>query len=219
MAGLRGLFGGRKAPMPLLVGLGNPGSAYARHRHNLGFMAIEMIARRHRLGAPRSKFQGRLFQGQLDGRKILALCPQTFMNDSGRSVAAAKRFYKIPVDNVIVIHDEIDLAPGKVRVKTGGGSAGHNGLRSLDAHIGNGYRRVRVGVGHPGHKDLVHGYLLHDFSKAEFEWLDPLLEAIAEAVALLTAGEDSKFMSRVALLARPVAAAKPGALAGEGDGV
>ncbi len=219
MAGLRGLFGGRKAPMALLVGLGNPGSAYARHRHNLGFMAIELIARRHRLGAPRSKFQGRLFQGQLDGRKILALCPETFMNDSGRSVAAAKRFYKIPTDNVIVIHDEIDLAPGKVRVKTGGGSAGHNGLRSLDAYIGNGYRRVRVGVGHPGHKDLVHGYLLHDFSKAEFEWLDPLLEAIAEAMPLLAEGEDSKFMSRVALLARPISAAKSATRDGQGDGV
>ena len=189
--------------MLLLVGLGNPGPDYAGHRHNVGRMAVDAIARRHGFGPARAKFSGRLHEGRLAGEKVLALLPETYMNDSGRSVAEAARFYKIPPENIVVIHDEVDLAPGKLRVKHGGGAAGHNGLRSIDAHIGNGYRRVRIGVGHPGHKDLVRGYVLHDFSKADRAWLEPMLDAIAEAAPLLAERKDSLFMTRVAASLNP----------------
>lgn len=189
--------------MLLLVGLGNPGSAHANQRHNAGFMAAEEIARSHDFGAPRSKFRGRLYSGELGGAKTLILCPDTFMNRSGFAVAEAVGFYKIPLDKVVVLHDEIDLASGKLKVKSGGGAAGHNGLRSISEHIGKDYRRVRIGVGHPGHKDAVHGHVLHDFSKADTKWLEPLLQAISDAAPLLATGEDGKFMTKVALLIKP----------------
>ncbi|MFQ5535741.1 MAG: aminoacyl-tRNA hydrolase [Sphingomonadales bacterium] len=203
--------------MLLLVGLGNPGAAYSGHRHNVGFMAVDAIVRRHAFGVPRSKFRGLLSAGELAGRKVLALCPQTFMNESGRSVVEATRFYKIPVEDVVVFHDEIDLASGKLKLKKGGGAAGHNGLRSIDRFIGNGYRRVRIGVGHPGHKDRVHGYVLHDFAKADQIWLDPMLDAIADAAPLLAAGEDGKFMTRVAALTQPTTERRRGKPARKGE--
>lgn len=187
--------------MRLFVGLGNPGSRYARQRHNVGFMAVERIAERHGFGPWRSRFQGRLAEGVLAGERVWLLEPQTFMNDSGRSVAEAVRFMKLPLGDVVVLHDEIDLAPGKVRVKLGGGVAGHNGLRSLATCLGSkDFRRVRIGVGHPGHKDRVVGHVLSDFHKAEQSWLEPLLDAVAEAAPLLAAGDDAGFMNRVALL-------------------
>jgi PTH1 family peptidyl-tRNA hydrolase len=189
--------------MLLFVGLGNPGAKYARNRHNIGFMAVDEIVRRHRFGPFRSRFRGLLAEGELAGRKVLALEPLTFMNRSGESVAAALRFYKIPAEDVVVFYDELDLAPGKVRVKQGGGSAGHNGIRSIDHHIGPSYRRVRLGIGHPGDKHRVHGYVLHDFAKADRVWLDAVLDAMATEAPLLAAGDDSSFMSRVALLTAP----------------
>ena len=190
--------------MKLFVGLGNPGDRYARHRHNVGFMAVERIADRHRFGPWRQRFQGRLAEGVLDGERVWLLEPQTFMNESGRSIAEAARFMKLPLGDVVVFHDELDLAAGKVRVKEGGGVAGHNGLRSADACLGSReFRRVRIGIGHPGHKDRVTGHVLSDFHKAEQTWLEPLLDAIADAAPLLAKGEDNAFMSRVALLTQP----------------
>ena len=190
--------------MLLLVGLGNPGPEYARNRHNVGFMAAYAIIRRHRLSAPRSRFQGEVSEGSLAGEKVIVLKPQTFMNESGRAVGEAMRFYKLSAADVIVFYDEIDLAPGKLRVKTGGGAAGHNGIRSIDAHLGDpAYRRVRIGVGHPGHKERVHGHVLGNFSKADQDWLDPELDAIADHVGLLVEGRDSDFMSRVAQAVSP----------------
>ncbi|MDP6343709.1 MAG: aminoacyl-tRNA hydrolase [Alphaproteobacteria bacterium] len=189
--------------MLLLVGLGNPGSRYAEHRHNIGFMAVDEIVRRHGFGAPRKRFQGEVREGSLAGERVLALKPQTFMNESGRSVGEAARFYKIPPEGIVVFHDELDLAPGKLRVKRGGGLAGHNGLRSLAGQIGRDFRRVRLGVGHPGHKDRVTGHVLRGFSKADNAWLEPLIDAIAEAAPLLAKGDDAGFASKVALILKP----------------
>ncbi|MEO5374747.1 MAG: aminoacyl-tRNA hydrolase [Alphaproteobacteria bacterium] len=189
--------------MLLLVGLGNPGPEYAGHRHNIGFMAADAIARRHGFGPFRARFQGHLAEGVVGGIKVMALKPMTYMNESGVSVGQAARFHRIAVGDVIVLHDELDLAPGKVRVKVGGGSAGHNGLRSIDAHLGRDYRRVRLGIGHPGDRERVVGYVLHDFAKSDGEWLDPMLDAVADCFPMLAAGDDGGFMNRVALLARP----------------
>jgi len=185
--------------MKLLVGLGNPGPEYAGNRHNIGFMSVDAIAQDHGFGPWRSKFQGQLSEGRLGGEKCLLLKPSTFMNESGRSVAEAVRFYKLGLDDVIVFHDELDLAPRKVRVKTGGGAAGHNGLKSLSQHIGNDYIRVRIGIGHPGDKARVHSHVLKDFSKAEMEWVGPLVDAIATAAPKLAEGNDSSFMNDIAM--------------------
>ncbi len=167
--------------MKLFVGLGNPGAQYARHRHNVGYVALDKIASEHSLGPWRKRFQGETTEGILGGERVVLLKPTTYMNDSGRSVGEAARFLKIDVGDIYVFHDEIDLAPAKLKVKVGGGNAGHNGLRSITAHMGNEYNRVRIGVGHPGVKDAVAHYVLHDFAKVEYAWLDPLLDAMAEA--------------------------------------
>ncbi|MYZ46749.1 aminoacyl-tRNA hydrolase [Propylenella binzhouense] len=185
--------------MLLIVGLGNPGRRYAGNRHNIGFMAADEIARRHRFGPWRARFEGEIAEGSLGGEKALILKPATYMNESGRSVGQALRFYKLQPSDVVVIHDELDLSPGKLRMKTGGGHGGHNGLKSLDAHIGKEYRRMRLGIGHPGRKELVHGYVLHDFAKDDQDWIQPLLSAVAENAPLLSGGEDSSFMNRVHL--------------------
>lgn len=183
--------------MKLFVGLGNPGEKYAENRHNVGFMAVDRIAERHGFGAWRKKFQGVLAEGTLAGEKVLLLKPQTYMNESGRSAAEAANFYKLPEGDVIVFYDEIDLAPGKLRAKTGGGNAGHNGLRSISAQFGNDYQRVRIGVGHPGRKELVAGYVLHDFSKADRNLLEPLLDAITDAAPLLASGDQARFLTEI----------------------
>ena len=185
--------------MRLIVGLGNPGARYARNRHNIGFLALDAIARVHRAGPWRKKFQGEIAEVALGPERAILLKPQTFMNESGRSVAEAQRFYKIPLADVIVLHDELDLAPAKLRVKLGGGNAGHNGLRSITAQCGNDYRRVRLGIGHPGDKALVHAYVLNDFGKGEGAWVDDLDRAIADHIALLAAGEDASFQNKVHL--------------------
>ncbi len=195
--------------MLLVVGLGNPGSEHAGNRHNIGFMAVDAIARRHGFGPFRAKFQGELAEGRMGGGKVLTLKPQTYMNESGRSVGAAVDFFKIPMSNVIVLHDEIDLTAGKVRIKRGGGHAGHNGLRSIHAHIGPDYGRVRIGVGHPGDKDRVTGHVLRDFAKADAQWVEDLLDAIAEHFPKLADGDDAGFMSRVALDMAPPKPKKP----------
>ncbi len=189
--------------MLLVVGLGNPGPEHAYHRHNIGFMAVDDIVHRHGFSPFRARFQGRLAEGRLAGDKALVLKPMTFMNRSGQAVGEAMRYFKLTPEQVVVVYDELDLAPGKCRVKRGGGSGGHNGIRSIDRHIGQDYWRVRLGIGHPGHKDRVHGYVLHDFGKAEEDWLDPLLEAVAEAFPLIAEGEPEKFMTRVAILTQP----------------
>jgi PTH1 family peptidyl-tRNA hydrolase len=186
--------------MLLFVGLGNPGSQYERNRHNVGFMALDEITRRHSFSAFRRRFHGRVAEGSVAGRRTLALKPDTYMNRSGQAVQAAKTFYKIPAQDIIVFQDEIDLASGKMKIKRGGGSAGHNGLRSIDAHIGSDYRRVRIGVGHPGDKDVVKHHVLNDFGKADDRWLIPLLEAIAEATPFLALDDDPGFSNKVALL-------------------
>jgi PTH1 family peptidyl-tRNA hydrolase len=185
--------------MRLIVGLGNPGSAYAGNRHNIGFMAVGAIAKRHGIGPWRRRFQGVSAEGPLAGERLLLLLPGTFMNDSGRAVAEAVNFYKLGLPDIVVVHDEIDLEPGKVRVKTGGGSAGHNGLRSISSHVGNDYRRVRIGVGHPGVKDLVHAYVLSDFAKSERDWVETLCGLIADNAGLLAKGEDASFQNKVHL--------------------
>ena len=188
--------------MRLVVGLGNPGTRYARNRHNIGFMAAAAIARRYGLPAFRSRFKGELSEGVIAGERRLLLCPQTFMNDSGEAVLAAMSFYKIAPGDIVVIHDEIDLRPGKVRVKRGGGAAGHNGLRSIDAMIGADYWRVRIGVGHPGVKELVQPYVLQNFPPDEMRlWVEPLVEAVAHTLPLLLEGAPDAFMSEVARLA------------------
>lgn len=184
--------------LTLLVGLGNPGPEYAGNRHNVGFMALEAIAKRNGFANPKSRFQGITAEGRIAGRKVLGLKPLTYMNRSGDSVAAAAQFYKIAPSDVIVLYDEIDLAPAKLRVKQGGGAAGHNGIRSIDRAIGPDFWRVRIGVGHPGQKELVHGYVLHDFAKADRAWLDPMLEAIADEIGELVDGRPELFMTRVA---------------------
>ncbi|MGE4220019.1 MAG: aminoacyl-tRNA hydrolase [Alphaproteobacteria bacterium] len=189
--------------MLLLVGLGNPGPRYERNRHNIGFMAVDAIVRRHGFADWRGRFQGLAAEGTLGGSKVLALKPTTFMNESGRSVAEAARFFKLPPAAIAVIHDELDLALGKVRVKLGGGHAGHNGLRSIQAHLGPDYWRVRVGIGHPGDKDRVHGHVLGDFAKADEPLVGRLVDAIAEAAPLLASDGQNEFMSKVALLTQP----------------
>jgi peptidyl-tRNA hydrolase, PTH1 family len=185
--------------MRLLVGLGNPGTRYAGNRHNIGFMAVEAIARRHGFPPWRRRFQGVATEGPLAGEKVLLLLPGTFMNESGNAVAEAAHFYKIGMDDIVVFHDEIDLPPAKVRVKTGGGVAGHNGLRSISSHVGNDYRRVRIGVGHPGVKELVHNYVLGDFAKAERPWVEALCDIIADNAGLLAKGDDASFQNKVHL--------------------
>jgi peptidyl-tRNA hydrolase, PTH1 family len=203
--------------MLLLVGLGNPGARHARHRHNLGFMAIDAVARAHHFGPWRTKFSSLISEGRLGGVKVLLQKPQTFMNLSGHAVAEAARFFKLPPAQIAVCHDEVDLAAGKVRIKSGGGVAGHNGVRSIAAQLGSpDFRRVRLGVGHPGHKDFVTGHVLGDFSAADREWVDRLLDAFSEAAPLLAAGDDAGCMNKIALLMRPPkvpAAAPPAASA------
>jgi PTH1 family peptidyl-tRNA hydrolase len=196
--------------MILLVGLGNPGGRYARNRHNIGFMALDRIASRQGFGPWRSRFQGHVAEGSLGGIKALLVKPETFMNLSGQSVAEAARFFKIALSDIIVLHDELDLAPAKLRIKTGGGNAGHNGLRSITAHMGNDYKRVRLGIGHPGDKDMVSAYVLNDFAKSEEGWLDTLIDAIADEAPLLAKGEDAKFQNNIhlALEARGFASPK-----------
>lgn len=184
--------------MKLFVGLGNPGSEYARNRHNVGFMAVDEIARAHGFGPWKRKFKGQAADGEIAGEKILILKPETYMNESGRSVGEAARFLKIAEEDIVVFYDEIDLAPTKLKVKTGGGNAGHNGLRSISAHLGNDYVRVRIGVGHPGVKELVARWVLNDFAKADQEWLAPLLEAIAGAAPRLAKNDQSRFLTDVA---------------------
>ena len=185
--------------MRMLVGLGNPGGKYARNRHNIGFMAADEIHRRHSFSPWRKKFRAEVADGELAGEKVLLVKPQTMMNLSGESVGEAMRFYKMATGDIVVFYDELDLAPGKVRVKTGGGSGGHNGIRSIDAHCGKDYARVRLGIGHPGDKARVTGHVLGDFAVADREWLDPLLEAVADHAGLLVSGDQSTFMNRVAL--------------------
>jgi PTH1 family peptidyl-tRNA hydrolase len=185
--------------MLLLVGLGNPGARYVGSRHNVGFMAVQAIAKRHGIGPWRRRFQGVACEGTLGGARVLLLLPGTFMNESGRAVAEAAHFYKLPLIDITVFHDEIELPPGKVRIKVGGGIAGHNGLRSISEHIGNDYRRVRIGVGHPGHKDLVEHYVLSDFAKSEQRWVEALTEILADNVDFLVRGEDASFQNKVHL--------------------
>jgi len=185
--------------MRIIAGLGNPGSRYENNRHNVGFMAADAIARRHSFSPWAKKFQALVAEGMLGGEKVLLMKPQTFMNASGQSAGEAMRFYKLGPDDLTVLYDELDLAPGKVRIKTGGGSGGHNGIRSLDAHCGNAYRRVRIGIGHPGAKELVMPWVLGDFSKTDGEWLEPLLDAVADAASMLVKGDDNGFMNKVSL--------------------
>ena len=184
----------------LVAGLGNPGPQYAGNRHNIGFMAADAMAAAHGFPAFRSKFQGELAEGRIGGHKVIVLKPLTYMNNSGQSVAQAARFYKIPPARIVVLHDELDLPGGKVRVKTGGGHAGHNGLRSIDSHLGTqDYIRVRIGIGHPGDRERVHGHVLGDFGKGEREWVDPLAQSTARHIALLLDGRENDFMSKVAM--------------------
>jgi peptidyl-tRNA hydrolase, PTH1 family len=193
----------------LTAGLGNPGAQYARHRHNAGFIVADEFHAHYRFGPWKAKFDGLLSEGKLRGRKTYLLKPQTYMNDSGVSVAPALRFFKLPLAALIVIHDEIDLAAGKLKVKSGGGDAGQNGLRSITAALGPDYRRVRLGIGHPGDKARVTGHVLQNFSKDEIEWLRPLVGAMVEAAPLLAADDDTGFMSKVALLTQPPKPPKP----------
>lgn len=184
--------------MQIFAGLGNPGAAYALHRHNIGFMAVDTIAATYRFDKWRVRFQGLVAEGSVSGMKLLLLKPATWMNDSGRSVGDALRFYKLGPDALTVFYDELDLAPNKLKVKTGGGAAGHNGIRSIDAHVGPDFRRVRLGIGHPGHKDRVTGHVLGNFAKAEMDPLADLLGAVAAELPWLAAGDDARFMSEVA---------------------
>ena len=185
--------------MLLFVGLGNPGTKHVGNRHNVGFVIVEAIAKRHGLGPWRRRFQGVATEGAIANERVLLLLPGTYMNESGRAVAEAMNFYKTPLDSVVVFHDELDLPPGKVRVKTGGGIAGHNGLRSITSHVGNDYRRVRIGIGHPGAKELVHPYVLNDFSKSERAWIETLTDVIADNADLLARGEDASFQNKIHL--------------------
>ena len=185
--------------MRLLVGLGNPGARYVGNRHNVGFMALEAIAKRHGFAPWRRRFQGVATEGAVAGKRALLLLPGTFMNESGRAVAEAAHFYKLPLADITVFHDEIDLPAGKLRVKIGGGIAGHNGLRSISEHVGNDYRRVRIGVGHPGDKAMVQHYVLSDFAKSERGWLEALLAIVADNVDLIVRGEDASFQNKVHL--------------------
>src|SRR5437588_10477779 len=185
--------------MRLFVGLGNPGAKHAGNRHNIGFMVVEAIARRHGFPPWRRRFQGVATEGTIGQEKVLLLLPGTYMNESGRAVAEAAHFYKLPAGDIAVFHDEIELPPAKLRVKVGGGIAGHNGLRSISAHVGNDYKRVRIGVGHPGVKELVHPHVLSDFAKDERPWVEALCDAIAANAELLVAGNDATFQKRIQL--------------------
>jgi PTH1 family peptidyl-tRNA hydrolase len=189
--------------MLIIAGLGNPGTKYAGHRHNIGFMAVDEIVRRHGFSAWRKKFHAEISEGLFDGETVLVMKPQTYMNESGRAVGEAMRFYNLGPENLIVLYDELDLVPGKVRIKTGGGAGGHNGIRSIDAHCGKDYRRVRLGIGHPGSKDRVTRYVLGDFAKVDREWLEPLLDEVARNAGLLAKGDDAGFMNKVAIGIRP----------------
>jgi PTH1 family peptidyl-tRNA hydrolase len=198
--------------MLLIVGLGNPGAEYKNHRHNVGFMAVDAIARANGFSNWSRKFQGEVAEGRLGETRALLLKPLTYMNLSGQSVAAAANFYKLTEADVIVLHDELDLPPGRIKVKTGGGHGGHNGLKSIDAHLGQNYRRVRIGIGHPGHKDRVNPHVLGDFAKADAAWLEPLLDAMAKVAPDIAAGDGAPFMNKVTLATRndtPVAAPTP----------
>jgi peptidyl-tRNA hydrolase, PTH1 family len=185
--------------MRLLVGLGNPGAEYARNRHNIGFMALDAIRGRHGIPPWRRRFHGVATEGELAGERVVLLLPGTFMNESGLAVAEAAHFYKIGAGDIVVFHDEIELPPAKVRVKTGGGNAGHNGLRSISSHVGNDYRRVRIGVGHPGVKELVHNHVLSDFAKAERPWVEAVCDVIADNAGLIAKGNDASFQNKVHL--------------------
>jgi PTH1 family peptidyl-tRNA hydrolase len=191
--------------MRLIVGLGNPGRGHVGNRHNIGFMAVDAIVRRHSFAGwrTRGRLSAEVTETTFAGEKVIALKPTTYMNESGQAVGAAQRFYKLEPEAIVVLHDELDLAPGKVRVKLDGGSAGHNGLRSVSAHIGPDYWRVRLGIGHPGEKELVHPYVLSDFAKADQAWLEKTLDAVAEAFPLLIEKNQNSFMTRVALLTQP----------------
>ena len=203
--------------MLLFVGLGNPGERYAGNRHNIGFMAVQAIAKQHRIAPWRRKFQGVAVEGTIGAEKVLLLLPDTFMNESGRAVAEAAHFYKLEAGSVVVFHDEAELAPGKVRVKKGGGNAGHNGLRSITEHIGNDYHRVRLGIGHPGSKDMMESYVLQDFAKSERPWVEALCGIVADNVALLIEGKDSTFQNKVhlAMSAQGFGGAEPDDTKGE----
>ena len=201
--------------MRLFVGLGNPGSKYANNRHNIGFMAVDEIARRHGFAPWRRRFQGETSEGTLDRERVVLLRPATYMNESGRAVQEAANFFKLSAGEITVFQDELELPAAKVRVKIGGGIAGHNGLRSISSHIGNDYRRVRLGIGHPGVKELVHPYVLQNFDPDETPWVDRVVAAVAEAMPLAIGGEPEAFMTRVALLInppppKPARAATPG---------
>ncbi len=195
--------------MKLFVGLGNPGAKYAANRHNIGFMALDRIAADHGFGSWQKKFQGEICQGMLGGAKVALLKPMTFMNLSGQAVGEAMRFYQLEPADLMVFHDELDLAPGKLRLKQGGGHAGHNGLRSLHAHVGPEYARVRLGIGHPGHKDKVAPYVLSDFAKSDQDWLDDLLRGISDGAAALASGDGARFSNAVALRTAPARKSSP----------
>jgi len=196
--------------MLLLVGLGNPGPKYERNRHNIGFIAVDEIVRRHSFAAWRGRFQALTAEGHFRGEKVMAMKPTTFMNESGRAVGEAARFFKLAPEDVVVLHDELDLAFGKVRIKQGGGHAGHNGLRSIDAHLGKNYTRIRLGIGHPGDKARVHSHVLSDFAKAEESDLSTLIDAIGDAASMLAnSGQHNAFMTKVALAIKPPPEKKP----------
>lgn len=195
--------------MLLIAGLGNPGPRYAKQRHNIGFMAADAIARRQSFSGWSTKFKAQIAEGSIGDEKVLLIKPQTFMNLSGEAVGQALRFYKLTTADLIVIYDELDLQPGKVRIKTGGGSGGHNGIKSIDAHCGKDYRRLRLGIGHPGHKERVNHHVLGDFAKADQQWLDPLLEAIGDHCDLLVRGDESSFLNKLALAAGAGSAQTP----------
>jgi PTH1 family peptidyl-tRNA hydrolase len=188
--------------MKLFVGLGNPGRAYAGNRHNIGFLAIDAIVRRHPFAPFRARFQGQAAEGAIGRERVILLKPETYMNDSGRAVGEAARYYKIDLSDIVVFHDELDLAPGRLRVKLGGGNAGHNGLRSITEHVDNDYRRVRIGIGHPGDKDLVHDYVLSNFGKAELKWVVPMCDAIATNAEFLAESQDASFQNKIFLAMR-----------------
>lgn len=204
--------------MRLLVGLGNPGPRYAGNRHNIGFMIVDAIARRHGVGPWRRRFHGYVAEGQVAGERVLLLKPDTYMNESGRAVAAAAQFYKLDAGDITVFHDEIDLPPAKLRVKTGGGNAGHNGLRSISAHLGNDYHRVRVGVGHPGMRELVEYYVLQDFAKAERPWVEAMCDAIADNAGLITKSQDASLQNKVHLALQAKGFGEPDKDRGAGSG-
>jgi PTH1 family peptidyl-tRNA hydrolase len=198
-----GLGDRRPDAMKLFVGLGNPGAKYAGNRHNIGFMAVERIAADHGFGPWKRAFKGLVSEGRLGAEKVVLLKPETFMNLSGEAVQAAMAFYKLAPADVVVFHDELDLAPGRLRVKQGGGHAGHNGLRSIHGHVGEAYGRVRMGIGHPGHKDAVAAYVLHDFAKADQDWLDDLLRGVSDGAVALAEGDATRFMNAVSLRVAP----------------